>query len=116
MCSDIDTCFDFDCLESRSLVEIETSPLTEQVCRYSDFETVLENVGDMYYNVEVIAGTCGISKQEVRRQLLQKELISVLRYFDYWQTEEVKEQYIDIYRAYEKCLMSEQEYKNLREV
>lgn len=60
----------------------------------------------MQYNVELIAGVCGISNDEARRELLQKELVSVLNYFDYWQTEEVKEQYIDTYKAYENCLMS----------
>lgn len=102
----IESCFNFDRQESKNLFDIENSPLTECVYRYNDFDTVLDNIGDMHFNIGLIAGVCGISKQEVRRQLLEKEIICILNYFDYWQTEEVKEKYIDLYNAYEKCLLS----------
>lgn len=105
--TDIESCFDIELEDYKNLVEIETGPLTELVREYGDFESVLHYAGNMRYNVELIAGVCGISEKEARRQLLEKELISVLNYFDYWQTEEVKAQYIDIYKAYENCLMSE---------
>ncbi len=104
---DIESCFDLDRVEYRDLAELETNPLTELVCKYRNFEIVLHYAGNMRYDVELIAGVCGMNEKEVRRQLLEKELVSVLTYFDYWQTEEIKEQYIDIYDAYEDCLMSE---------
>lgn len=103
----IDSCFDIELEEYKTLFEIENCPLTQLILEYCDFESVLYHAGTMRYNIELIAGVCGISEDEARRQLLQKELVSVLNYFDYWQSEEVKEQYIDIYRAYEKCLISE---------
>ena len=40
------------------------------------------------------------------RQLLIREMASVLTVFDYFQKEETKEKYIDIYDSYVKCLCS----------
>lgn len=80
--------------------------MTELICKYRDFDTVLSLAGDMHYNIELIAGVCGISKEAVRRQLLEKEILGVLEYLDYWQTEETKRQYIEISNAYLDCLMS----------
>lgn len=105
----IETCFDLDLFEFKSIEEIKTSPLTEYISRCGNFDSVLENVKDMYSDtdIELMAGVCGISEQEVCRQLLEKEIISVLDFFDYWEQEETKQQYIEIYNAYEKCLLSE---------
>ena len=103
----IDSCFDLDLLDYRNLVEIETSPLTKLVCRYRDFETVLRYAGSMRYDIDLLAGVCGTDADEIRRELLEKELLSVLQYFDYWQPEEVKAQYTELIGAYENCLMSE---------
>lgn len=103
----IDNCFDLDLLDYRNLVEIETSPLTELVCKYKDFETVLRYAGSMHYDLDLLAGVCGTDKETIRRELLEKELLTVLQYFDYWQPEEVKAQYTELISAYEDCLMSE---------
>ncbi len=105
--TDIESCFDLDLVDYRSLYELEAGPLTELVCKYKDFDTVLRYAGNMRYDVETIAGVCGLSQEETRRQLLEKELVSVLNYLDYWQPEETKKKYIDIYNAYADCLMSE---------
>ena len=103
----IDSCFDFDLLDFKNLYEIETGPMTELVCTYRDFETVLRYAGSMRYDIDQIAGVCGTDRETIRRELLEKELVSVLNYLDYWQPEEVKAEYIDIYNAYAECLMSE---------
>lgn len=112
--STLDSYFDFDFLESKTLFEIETSPLTELICYYRDFDSVLKHVGDMYYDVELIAGVCDISKEEARRQLLEKEIMSVLDHFDYWESEEVQEQYKDLYLAYAECLLSQHYGKRVK--
>ena len=104
---DIESCFDLELEDYKNLVEIETGPLTELVCKYRDFESVLHYAGTMRYDVETLAGVCGLSQEETRRQLLEKELVSVLNYLDYWQPEETKKKYMDIYNAYADCLMSE---------
>lgn len=102
----IESNFNADLLGYQNLVEIETSPLTELVCKYRDFETVLRYAGSMRFDLNLIACVCGRDKETIRRELLEEELLSVLQYFDYWQPEEVKAQYMEIYNAYEDCLMS----------
>ena len=69
---DIESCFDLELEDYKNLVEIETGPLTELVCKYRDFESVLHYAGNMRYDVETIAGVCGLSQEETRRQLLEK--------------------------------------------
>ena len=101
----IESCFDLDLLEHKSLDGILTSRLTAFVCKYKDFDTVLRCADDLYSDTELIAGVCDITEQETLRQLLYKDIISVLNHFDYWQPAEVKEQYIDIYNAYIDCLV-----------
>lgn len=107
MYCDIESCFNFNNLAYRDLYEIETSHLTELILQYKDFDTVLQHAGNMRYNVKLIAGTCEISESETRRQLLEKEIMSVLKHFYYFQSEEVQEQYSDIINAYYDCLCSE---------
>ena len=81
----IDECFDIDLVEREDLDQLIICPLTQLVCKYRDFNTVLHYAGKMSNDIDLIAGVCGISEDEARRQLLEKELLAVLEYFDFWQ-------------------------------
>ena len=111
MYCDIESCFSFNNLDYRNLYEIETSYLTALILQYRDFDTVLQHAGNMRYNVKLIAGTCDISESEACRQLLEKEIMCVLDHFEYFQPEEVQEQYSDIINAYYDCLCSQKSQK-----
>lgn len=100
-------------LEFRTLEQIKKLYLTELIFKYKDFDTVLQHAGNMHYDAELIAWVCGIPEQEVPRKLLEEEIIGVLEHFDHWETEETKEQYIDLYNAYEQCLYSQAKTKGI---
>ena len=105
----IDDCFNLDSIDYKSLYTIETSYITKLVCKYRDFNQVYVHIGNLGYDLFLIAGTCGITEREARRQLLEKEIIAVLNHFLFFEPEEVKERYEDIFNAYEECLYSEDE-------
>lgn len=53
--TDVEDCFNFNFLEYRSLEGILNSKLTEMVCYYGDFDEVLRHIGNMGYDIELIA-------------------------------------------------------------
>ena len=88
---------------------IVESPITRLVCKYRKFNVVFRKLGKKAYDpkaVRLIAGSCDLPKREVRRQLLYRYMIGVINTFDYFQEEEVRKQHLDIYTAYEDCILT----------
>ena len=103
----IESCFNMDFLEYRNIDEISNSEIIKLVIEYQNFEIVLGYAGNMGYDIELIAGVCGITEYETRRELLSLELLSVLMFF-VRDAEGIKlsHNYQDLITAYEHCLHS----------
>lgn len=109
----IDSCFDTDRFEERTLAEIVSSPLTDLICKYKDFDVVLKHTEDYYSDVALIADVCDLPLLEVRRQLMEKELVGALNVLAFPEDEAKREEYKGLFAVYENCLLSEHKKQNV---